>query len=108
MHEVKKPKKSLLYYYVIVLLVLMLFNALIMPMIVRNQVVEVDYGTFMRMSEENDVGLVQIENNQITFTDKAEEKVFKTGRMADDGLVERLYQSGAKFSSEIVEETSPC
>ena len=107
MNEVKKPKKPLIYYYAIVMLALMLINTLIVPLFAHHRVTEVDYGTFMSMTEQGDLGLVEVENNQILFTDKAEEKIYKTGRMDDDGLIDRLYQSGAKFSSEIVEETSP-
>ena len=107
MNEVKKPKKPLLYYYAIVMLILMLINILVVPLFAHPKVTEVDYGTFMSMTESQDLGLVEVENNQIIFTDKAEEKIYKTGRMDDEGLIERLYQSGAKFSSEIVEETSP-
>ena len=107
MNEVKKPKKPLLYYYAIVMLILMLINTLVVPLFAHPKVTEVDYGTFMSMTESQDLGLVEVENNQIIFTDKAEEKIYKTGRMDDEGLIERLYQSGAKFSSEIVEETSP-
>ena len=107
MNEVKKPKKPLIYYYAIVMLALMLINTLVVPLFAHQRVTEVDYGTFMSMTEAGDLGLVEVENNQIIFTDKAQEKIYKTGRMDDDGLIERLYQSGAKFSSEIVEETSP-
>ena len=107
MNEVKKPKKPLIYYYAIVMLALMLINTLIVPLFAQQRVTEVDYGTFMSMTEEGNLGLVEVENNQIIFTDKAEEKIYKTGRMDDDGLIDRLYKSGAKFSSEIVEETSP-
>ncbi|MGM9537986.1 MAG: ATP-dependent zinc metalloprotease FtsH [Candidatus Onthomonas sp.] len=107
MNEVKKPKKPLIYYYFIVLLVIMLFNLLLMPRLAAKQVREIDYGTFMKMTEEQDVGLVEIQENQILFTDKAEMVVYKTGLMDDPGLVERLYQSGATFTSQIVEEASP-
>ena len=107
MNEVKKPKKPLIYYYAIVMIALMLINTLIVPLFAHHRITEVDYGTFMSMTEQGDLGLVEVENNQILFTDKAEEKIYKTGRMDDDGLIDRLYQSGAKFSSEIVEETSP-
>ena len=107
MNEVKKPKKPLIYYYGIILLVIILFNLVFMPKILENQVRETDYGTFMDMIDQKDIGRVQIQDNQILFTDKAETTVYKTGLMNDDGLVERLHNSGAVFSSEIVEETSP-
>ena len=107
MNEVKSPKKPLLYYYVVVMLVLVLINSLLVPWIAKQQIVEVDYGTFITMTENKEIGGVQIQDNQIMFTDTANEKVYKTGRMEDPGLVERLHASGAKFSSEIIEETSP-
>ncbi|MGM9575723.1 MAG: ATP-dependent zinc metalloprotease FtsH [Oscillospiraceae bacterium] len=107
MNEVKKPKKPLIYYYFIVLLVILLFNLLLMPQIVQRQIKETDYGTFMTMTEEQEIGRVEIQDNQILFTDKDETTVYKTGLMYDPGLVDRLKASGAVFSSEIVEETSP-
>ena len=107
MNEVKKPKKSLMFYYIIVLVVLLLINLIAVPMISARQIIEVDYGTFMSMTESKNVGQVQIQDNQILFTDKAEEKVYKTGLMDDPMLTERLYNSGAAFGSVIVEETSP-
>ena len=107
MNEVKKPKKPLIYYYFIVLLIVMLFNLLVMPKIVERQMKETDYGTFMTMTEEQTIGRVEIQNNQILFTDKEETARYKTGLMNDPGLVERLKASGAVFSSEIIEETSP-
>ena len=107
MNEVNKPKKPLIYYYGIILLVIILFNLVFMPKILENQIRETDYGTFMDMIDQKDIGRVQIQDNQILFTDKAETTVYKTGLMNDYGLVERLHNSGAVFSSEIVEETSP-
>ena len=107
MNEVKKPKKPLIYYYFIVLLIIVLFNLLVMPRILENRVKETDYGTFMTMAEEHNIGRVEVQENQILFTDKEEKTVYKTGVMYDPGLVDRLKESGAKFSSEIVEETSP-
>lgn len=107
MNEVKKPKKPLIYYYFIVLLIILLFNLLLMPQIVQRQIKETDYGTFMTMTEEQEIGRVEIQDNQILFTDKDETTVYKTGLMYDPGLVDRLKASGAVFSSEIVEETSP-
>lgn len=79
MKEVKSPKKPLLYYYGIVLLIILLFNVLITPMLSRAQVVEVDYGTFMDMIDEGDIGAVQVEDTQILFTDKEGTMVYKTG-----------------------------
>ena len=107
MNEVKNPKKPFIYYYGIVLLVIVLVNLLVMPKIAERQIKEVDYGTFMTMTEEQNIGRVQIEQNQILFSDKEGTTVYKTGPMADPGLVERLKASGAVFSSPIIEETSP-
>ena len=107
MKEVKSPKKPLIYYYCIVLLVLMVFNSFIVPLIARQQIKEVDYGTFMSMTEKGEIGKVEIESNQILFTDKDGQNVYKTGVMNDPGLTERLHASGAEFASEIVEEASP-
>ncbi len=107
MDEVKKPKKPLIYYYFIVLLIIMLFNLLLMPRIAQRQIKETDYGTFMTMTEEKNIGLVQVQDNQILFTDKENKTVYKTGLLEDPGLVERLKASGAVFSGEIIEETSP-
>ena len=107
MNEVKQPKKPLAYYYFVVLLCVMLFNFLLMPMLAARQVKEVDYGTFMTMTEEKNIGQVDIQDNQIVFTDKEGTKIYKTGLMEDPGRTERLYEAGAVFSSEIVEEASP-
>lgn len=107
MHEVKKPKKNLAYYYLIVMLVLMLFNAFAMPYIAEQQVEEVDYGTFMSMTEKGKIGQVEIESNQIIFTNKDNTKIYKTGLMDDPDRTQRLYDSGAKFSSQIVQQMSP-
>lgn len=107
MKEVKSPKKPLIYYYAIVLLVLMVFNSLILPLIAKRQIKEVDYGTFMTMTEKGEIGKVEIQSNQILFTDKDGETIYKTGVMNDPGLTERLHASGAEFASEIVEEASP-
>lgn len=107
MNEVKTPKKPILFYYGIALLVLMLFNFWLMPHIVQMQVKEVDYGTFMSMIEEEKIGRVEIQNNKIIFTDKEDSMIYKTGLMNDPELTMRLYQSGAKFASEIIEPTSP-
>ena len=107
MKEVKQPKKPLIFYYLIVILALMLFNALIMPWFTQGQIQEVDYGTFMDMTKAKEIGLVEVQDNQILFTDKDETTVYKTGVMFDPGLVDRLDESGATFSQEIVEEMSP-
>ena len=107
MNEVKRPKKPLIYYYVIVMSIVVLFNLLAMPMLAGMQVKEVDYGTFMTMTEEKNIGEVDIQDNQIVFTDKEKTQVFKTGLVEDPNRTERLYAAGAVFSSEIVEETSP-
>ena len=107
MKEVKSPKKPLIYYYCIVLLVLMVFNSFILPLLARQQIKEVDYGTFMTMTENGEIGKVEIESNQILFTDKDGKTIYKTGVMNDPGLTERLHASGAEFASEIVEEASP-
>ena len=106
MNEVKPPKRSLIYYYLVVLVLILLFNALVMPLISQNQVEEVDYGTFMKMTEDGEIKEVEIQDSQIVFTDQSD-KVYKTGRMDDPNLTERLYNSGAKFSSEIVKTMSP-
>ena len=107
MNEVKQPKKPLIYYYFVVLLVIMLFNWLVMPRILERQIQQVDYGTFMTMTEEGDIGQVDIQSNQIVFTNKENTKIFKTGLMDDPGRTERLHAAGAVFSSEIIEEASP-
>ena len=107
MKEVKSPKKPLIYYYGIALLVLVLFNFLALPLIAKQQIKEVDYGTFMSMTEKQEIGQVEIQENQILFTDKAGENIYKTGLMNDPNLTQRLYDSGAKFTSEIGEEASP-
>jgi len=109
MNEVKKPQKPLFYFYGVVLLLIILFNTLVLPMFARMQVKEVDYGTFMTMTENKEIGKVEIQDNQIIFTDKQEEDpaVYKTGRMEDPNLAERLHASGAEFTPEIIEEMSP-
>ncbi|MCI7808094.1 ATP-dependent zinc metalloprotease FtsH [bacterium] len=107
MNEVKRPKKPLIFYYCVVMLILMLFNFLAMPWLIERQIKEVDYGTFMSMTEEKNIGQVDIQNNQIVFTDKEGKQIYKTGLMDDPSRTERLYEAGAVFSSEIVEETSP-
>ncbi|MBS6977762.1 MAG: ATP-dependent zinc metalloprotease FtsH [Faecalibacterium prausnitzii] len=107
MKEVKPSKKPLAIYYAIVLLVLLVINLVVMPWLAERQVQEVDYGTFMSMTEQENIGKVDIQSNQIIFTDKDNKQIYKTGLMNDPGLTERLYDAGAQFSSEIVEQGSP-
>ena len=107
MNEVKTPKKPFIFYYVIVMLVLLLLNLLVMPRMLQAQIIEVDYGTFMDMTEEKDIGQVEVQDNQILFTNKDNTQIYKTGLMYDPGLTERLHDSGAQFASEIIEQASP-
>ena len=103
MNEVQKPKKPLIFYYVIVLLVILFINIFVMPEIARHQIKEVDYGEFMSMTENQEIGEVQVQENQILFTSKDGKSIYKTGIMNDPELTQRLRDSGAKFSSEIIE-----
>ncbi|MDO4326250.1 MAG: ATP-dependent zinc metalloprotease FtsH [bacterium] len=107
MKEVKKPRKPLLYYYCIVVLLLLVFNFLTMPYLARRRIIQVDYGTFMSMTENREIGVVEIQDNQILFTNKDNTIVYKTGLMYDPDLTKRLYEAGAIFSGEIIEKTSP-
>ena len=107
MKEVKSPRKPLIYYYGIVLLILLLFNLIVSPLLAQRQVKEVDYGTFMQMIEDGDIGEVEVNDAQILFTDKAKTTVYKTGAMDDPTLTERLYTSGAIFAKDIEETMSP-
>ena len=107
MKEVKSPKKPLIYYYGIVLLIILLFNLIITPMLARAQVVEVDYGTFMDMIDEQNIGTVQVEDNEIIFTDKNSTTVYTTGAMEDPTLTERLHDSGATFARVVEQTMSP-
>ena len=107
MKEVKSPKKPLLYYYGITLLVILLFNLLVAPLIARNQVTETDYGSFMQMIEDKDIGKVQVESDQIIFTGKSGGTVYTTGAMDDPTLTQRLYDAGATFTKEVQQTTSP-
>ena len=107
MKEVKPSKKPLAIYYAIVLLVLLVINLVVMPWLAERQVQEVDYGTFMSMTEQENIGKVDIQSNQIIFTDKDNKQIYKTGLMNDPSLTERLYDAAAQFSSEIVEQGSP-
>jgi len=97
MKEVKPSKKPLAIYYAIVLLVLLVINLVVMPWLAERQVQEVDYGTFMSMTEQENIGKVDIQSNQIIFTDKDNKQIYKTGLMNDPGLTERLYDAGAQF-----------
>ena len=107
MKEVKPPKKPLIYYYGVALVVLLLINFLLVPLVARHAVQEVDYGTFMTMTENKEIGQVEVEDNQIIFTNKDGSKIYKTGPMNDPDLTQRLYDAGAEFTRDIVEETSP-
>ena len=108
MKEVKSPKKPLIFYYGIALLIIVLFNVIVSPLLVKARVTEVDYGTFMSMIEQKKIGNVEVEDDQIIFTDKDDaKKIYKTGAMNDPTLTQRLYDSGAKFSKDIETTTSP-
>ena len=107
MNEVKRPKKPLFFYYAVTMIILLLFNLFVMPLIAKRQIQEVDYGTFITMAKEMNIGTVEVQDNQILFTDKENTRVYKTGKMNDPELVDRLYAAGAKFGEEIIEETSP-
>lgn len=107
MNEIKNPKRPMYFYYGIVLIVLLLINTFFMPYMAERQIKEVDYGTFMSMTLEHEIGKVDIESNQIVFTNKDESQIYKTGLMNDPNLTDRLYESGAEFSSDIVQQMSP-
>ncbi|OUN39443.1 MULTISPECIES: ATP-dependent zinc metalloprotease FtsH [unclassified Faecalibacterium] len=107
MKEVKSPKKPLIYYYVLVLAILFLFNMIVPTFLMAPQIETVDYGTFMDMIEEQDIGRVEITDNEITFTNKDDSKIYQTGVMYDPGLTERLHESGATFASDVGDEGSP-
>ena len=100
MKEVKSPKKPLIYYYGIALLIIFLFNFVVSPLMMQQRVTEVDYGKFMKMIEDKEIGKVEVEDTQIIFTDKDEKAIYKTGLMNDPTLTERLYESGATFAEE--------
>ena len=106
MNEVKTPKKPLIFYYVMVFLLLMMLNFMAIPWMAERQVREVDYGTFMTMTEDKKIAKVEIDESEIVFTDK-EGNIYKTGPMNDPDLVQRLHDSGAEFASQIVEQMSP-
>ena len=107
MKEVKSPKKPLIYYYGIALLLVLLFNLVVAPFLTRAAVEEVDYGTFMKMTEDKNIGTVEIDDSEIVFTDKENKKIYKTGEMNDPDLTQRLYDSGAKFTHNIEKKLSP-
>jgi len=107
MKEVKTPKKPLIFYYVIVFCIIIFLNSFIMPFFMQRQIKETDYGTFMTMTANKEIGEVQIQDNRILFTDKEGKNIYETGIVDDPGLVERLYDSGAVFAGDIIEEASP-
>ena len=106
MNEVKKPRQPMIFYYVLAIVAIILFNSLVSPLLFSPRVTEVTYDEFMTMTEDKKVAEVMVEDNQIMFSD-AEGNLYKTGLMDDPDLTSRLYASGAKFSSEIVEQMSP-
>lgn len=107
MKEVKAPKKPIISYYVIILAVMLIFNFFVMPGIAKSRIKEVSYDEFMDMTLNKEIGKVEVQQNQILFTDIEEKNIYKTGIMDDPDMTNRLYDSGAKFSSDIVEEVSP-
>ncbi len=107
MKEVQSPKKSLFYYYGIALVVLLLFNLIVAPLLAQRRVTEIDYGAFMKMIDEKNIGEVKVEDYEIVFTDKDNKNIYKTGIMDDPDLTQRLYNSGAVFAREITEPMSP-
>ncbi len=107
MNEVNRPRKPILIFYTVLLLLLLVYNAMIAPTLTQQEIKEVDYGTFMTMTENKQIGSVQIEDNKILFTSKDGKQIYKTGVMNDPGLVDRLHASGAEFTSKIVEQMSP-
>lgn len=109
MKEVKQPKKPLIFYYLIVLAVIMLLNIIVVPWFTERSIEDVDYGTFISMTEDKKIDEVDIEtqSNVIYFTGKDDKKVYKTAMVSDENLTERLYKSGAKFSGQEIKQTSP-
>ena len=107
MKEVKSPKRPLIYYFIVVLCVLLLFNLLVTPLLSTSSIVEVDYGTFLSMIDEGDIGEVSVGSSEIYFTDADGTTVYMTAAMDDADLVSRLYESGATFSADVEETTSP-
>ena len=108
MNEVKQPRRPLMVFYLVMMALMILFNLFVMPRMMQQQVKEVDYGTFMTMTENGEIGEVEVRSNMILFTDKADPpQIYRTGIMDDPGLVQRLHESGAEFTSQIVEQASP-
>ncbi len=107
MNEVKMPKRPILAYYILIFLAIFLFNSIFMPMLRENQVKEVDYSSFMTMTENKEIDKVQVEQDKILFTKKDDKQAYKTALMNDPELVERLHKSGADFTGEIVEAMNP-
>ena len=107
MKEVKSPKKPLIYYYGVAILVIFLFNMIVSPLLMKGQIKEVDYGTFMSMIEDKNIGEVQIDDSQIVFTDKDNQQIYETGAMNDPTLTQRLYDCDAKFTKEVEQASSP-
>ena len=107
MNEVKPPRRPLIFYYGLMMCILMAINFLAMPWLAKRQIMEVDYGTFMEMTEKQEIGRVEVQSTQILFTDKEDRQIYKTGLMNDPDLIYRLKESKAVFSSEIIEQTSP-
>ena len=108
MNEVKSPKKPLIYYYLAAILLVVLFNMLAMPWLAERQIQEVDYNTFVSMTEKNEIGKVEIQqqSNRILFTDKDEKTIYKTAIVPDDGMVQRLLDAGISTTGEEIEQTS--
>ena len=108
MNEVKQPRRPMLVFYIVMLILMLVFNTLVLPSLAKQQIQEVDYGTFMTMTEKKQIGEVEVRSNMILFTDKADPpQIYRTGIMDDPGLVQRLHESGAEFTSQIVEQASP-
>ncbi|MBP5750294.1 MAG: ATP-dependent zinc metalloprotease FtsH, partial [Firmicutes bacterium] len=108
MNEVKQPRRPIFIFYIVMLVLMLLFNMFVLPAMAKQQIQEVDYGTFMTMTENGEIGEVEVRSNMILFTDKADPpKIYRTGIMNDPGLTERLHESGAEFTSQIVEQASP-
>ena len=108
MNEVKSPKKPLLYYYLIALLIVMLFNLLAMPWLSEHQIKDVDYNTFVSMTEQGKIGQVEIQqqSNRILFTGKDEKTIYKTAIVPDNGLVQRLLDAGVSTTGEEIQQSS--
>ena len=107
MNNIKRPDKKVVYFWMGALLILLVVNYIALPYMMQRQISEVSYNTFIQMMEDKEIGKVNVQSNKIVFTDKNEEHYYKTGPMQDPELVDRLYESGAEFSSEIIEQASP-